>query len=66
MPPGMYSTTHLLEIIRLSAFKSPLFYPSSAVLLTTSYVCFLGDETSGCDGGDPGAVLRIRDVYPGS
>jgi hypothetical protein len=29
MPPGMYSTIHLLEIMRLSAFKSPLFYPSS-------------------------------------
>ncbi len=29
MPPGMSSTIHLLEIIRLSAFKSPLFYPSS-------------------------------------
>ncbi len=29
MPPGMYSTMHFLEILRLSAFKSPLFYPSS-------------------------------------
>ncbi len=29
MPPGMYSTIHLFEIIRLSAFKSLLFYPSS-------------------------------------
>ncbi len=28
MPPGMYCTIHLLEIMRLSAFKSPLFYPS--------------------------------------
>ncbi len=26
---GMYSTIHLLEIMRLSAFKSPLIYPSS-------------------------------------
>ncbi len=31
MPLGMYSTIHLLEIMRLSAFKSPLFYPSSQV-----------------------------------
>ncbi len=29
MPLGMYSTIYLLEIMRLSAFKSPLFYPSS-------------------------------------
>ncbi len=29
MPPGMYSTINLLEIMRLSAVKSPLFYPSS-------------------------------------
>jgi hypothetical protein len=29
MPTGMYSTIHLLEIMRLSALKSPLFYPSS-------------------------------------
>ena len=29
LPPGMYSTIHLLETMRLSAFKSPLFYPSS-------------------------------------
>ena len=29
MPSRMYSTIHLLEIMRLSAFKSPLFYPSS-------------------------------------
>ncbi len=31
MPPGMYSTILLSEIMRLSAFKSPLFYPSSQV-----------------------------------
>ncbi len=31
MPPGMNSTIHLLEIMRLSSFKSPLFYPSSQV-----------------------------------
>ncbi len=29
MPAGMYCTVHLLEIMRLSAFKSPVFYPSS-------------------------------------
>jgi hypothetical protein len=29
MPSAMYCTIHLLEIMRLSAFKSPLFYPSS-------------------------------------
>ncbi len=29
MPPGMYSTIHLLVIMQLSAFKPPLFYPSS-------------------------------------
>jgi hypothetical protein len=29
MPPRMYSTIHLLEIMRLSALNSPLFYPSS-------------------------------------
>jgi hypothetical protein len=29
MPSGMYSTIHLLEIMRRSAFKSPLSYPSS-------------------------------------
>jgi hypothetical protein len=29
MPAEMYCTIHLLEIMRLSAFKSPLFYPSS-------------------------------------
>ncbi len=29
MPLRMYSTIHLLEIMRLSAFKSPLIYPSS-------------------------------------
>ncbi len=29
MPSEMYSTIHLLEIMLLSAFKSPLFYPSS-------------------------------------
>jgi len=26
MPPGMYSTIYLLEIMRLSVWKSPLFY----------------------------------------
>ncbi len=29
IPSGMYSTIQLLEIMRLSAFKSPLFYQSS-------------------------------------
>jgi hypothetical protein len=29
MPPGIYSTIHLLEIIRVSAFNSSLTYPSS-------------------------------------
>jgi hypothetical protein len=29
MSPGMYSIIHLLEIMRLSAFQSPLSYPSS-------------------------------------
>ncbi len=29
MPLGMYCSIRLLEIMRLSAFKSPLFYPSS-------------------------------------
>ncbi len=29
MSPGMYCKIHLLEIMRLSAFKSALFYPSS-------------------------------------
>jgi hypothetical protein len=29
MPPGMYCSTRLSEIMRLSAFNSPLFYPSS-------------------------------------
>jgi hypothetical protein len=28
-PSGMYSTIHLLEIMRRSAFESPLSYPSS-------------------------------------
>ncbi len=31
MPSGMYSTIHLLDIMRRSAFKSPLSYPSSQV-----------------------------------
>ncbi len=31
MPSGMYSTIHLLEIMRRSAFKSPLSYPSSQI-----------------------------------
>ncbi len=31
MPCRMYSIVHLSKIIRLSAFKSPLFYPSSQV-----------------------------------
>ncbi len=35
MPPGMYSTIHLLEIMRLSAFKSPLFYPSSQIVIVS-------------------------------
>jgi hypothetical protein len=29
IPPGMYCLICLSEIMRLSAFKSPLFYPSS-------------------------------------
>ncbi len=32
MPSGMYTTIHLLEIMRRSAFKSPLSYPSSQVI----------------------------------
>jgi hypothetical protein len=28
MSTGMYCNIHLLEIMRLSAFKSPLSYPS--------------------------------------
>jgi hypothetical protein len=33
-PCGMYCTIHLLEIIRLSDFSSPLFYPSLLDLCT--------------------------------
>ncbi len=45
MPHGMYSTIHLLEIMHLSAFKSPLFYPSSQ-----SYLSLVG-------GGGRGEIL---------
>ncbi len=36
MPSRMYSTIHHLEIMRHSAFKSPLSYPSSQLFTVTS------------------------------
>jgi hypothetical protein len=40
MPSGMYSTIHLLEIMRRSAFKSPLLGQGTLyVLMKESVVC---------------------------
>jgi hypothetical protein len=42
----MYSIVHLSKIIRLSAFKSPLFHPSSYELVLR---CFVDLARSGVD-----------------
>jgi hypothetical protein len=64
MPPGMHSTIHLLHIMRLSAFKSPLFYPSSQVALNgLENILRLGEQESKETGGaNPYAVI-IEEVF---
>jgi hypothetical protein len=57
MSTGMYFNIHLLEIMRLTAFKFPLSYPSSLILTLrretlTQYITFKrgggGGESDAC------------------
>ncbi len=52
----MYSTIHLLEIMRLSAFKSPLIYPSSQS-------CGVSANEYSCAHRSPNKLWRSSSIF---